>query len=121
MPRLIAAAVLAFLWTAVAAAGDSPPRHTIDLDEPGVLEALQRSNPTHYETVRKILDGVLQRSDNDVPRWIQTNFAARDVNYMPVVLTSHPPKRRLSFALDATRYEAVLILTNVHGDIVPAK
>ena len=121
MPRLVATAVLALFWTAVAAAGDATPRRAIDLNAPGALEALQRSNPTHYETVRKILEGVLQRPDTDVPRWIQTSFAARDVSYVPVVLTSHPPKRRLSFALDATRYEAVVVLTNVRGDITPAK
>ena len=121
MPRLVATAVLALLWTAVAAAGDATPRRAIDLNEPGALEALQRSNPTHYEKVRQILEGVLQRPDTDVPRWIQTNFAAHDVSYVPVVLTSHPPKRRLSFALDATRYEAVVTLTNVRGDITPAR
>src|SRR5438445_12251981 len=92
MPRLVAAAVLALLWTAVAAAGDSPPRHTIDLNEPGVLEALQRSNPTHYETVRKILKGWLRRPAIDVPRWIQPNFPPRDGGYIPGVLTA-PPQR----------------------------
>src|SRR5207244_6930332 len=81
MPRLVAAAVLALLWTAVAAAGDSPPRHTIDLDEPGVLEALQRSNPTHYETVRKILDGVLQRSDNEDRKSTRLNSSHQIISY----------------------------------------
>src|SRR5437879_4090144 len=121
MLRFVARAVLALLWTAVAAAGDSSPGRAIDIKKVGALEARQHTNPTHYEKVRKILEGVLQRPDTDVPRWIQTNFAAHDVSYVPVVLTSHPPKRRLSFALDATRYEAVVILTNVRGDITPAK
>ncbi len=121
MPRLVATAVLALFWTAVAAAGDATPRRAIDLNAPSALEALQRSNPTHYEKIRKILEGVLQRPDTDVPRWIQTNFAAHEVSYVPIVLTSHPPKRRLSFALDTTRYEAVVVLTNVRGDITPAK
>ena len=121
MPRLLAASVLALLWTAVAAAGGATPGRAIDLNTPGALEALQNSNPTHYEKVRKILEGVLQQPDAGVPRWMQTNFDAQDVKYLPIVLTSHPPKRRLSFSLDATRYEAVVILTNVHGEIVPAK
>ena len=85
------------------------------------LEALQHSNPVHYEKVRKILDGVLQQRDAQVPRWIQVNFDGRDVAYGPIVLTSHPPKRRLSFALDTTRYEATIVLTNVTGQIVPAR
>jgi hypothetical protein len=36
-------------------------------------------------------------------------------------MTSHPPKRRLSFALDDTRYVTVVTLTNVRGDVVPAR
>jgi hypothetical protein len=121
MPRLLAAAILVLLWTAVAAAGDATPGRAFDLDEPGALETLRRSNPRHYEKVRKILDGVLQQPDANVPRWIQTTFDGRNVKYIPIVLTSHPPQRRLSFALDATRYEAVVVLTTIRGDIVPAK
>ena len=100
-----------------------PPvqRRVVDLNEAGALETLQRSNPVHYEKIRRILDGVLQQKDTQVPRWIQANFDGRDVAYGPIVLTSHPPQRRLSFALDATRYEATIVLTNVTGAIVPAK
>jgi hypothetical protein len=97
------------------------PPSVIDLNEAGALEALQHSNPVHYEKVRKILDGVLQQKDAQVPRWIQANFDGRHVAYGPIVLTSHPPKRRLSFALDTARYEATIVLTNVTGQIVPAR
>ncbi len=121
MSKLIAAAVLAMLWTAVAAAGDAAPGRTINLNKPGALEALQHSNPTHYEKVRKIMEGLFQQPDTAVPRWIRTNFDARDVSYAPILLTSDPPKRRLSFALDDTRYEAVVTLTNARAEIVPLK
>jgi len=121
MPRLLVATVLVLLWTTVTAAGDAPPGRPIDLNAPGALETLRRSNPAHYEKVQQILEGVLQQRDANVPRWMQTHFAAQDVNYRPIVLTSYPAKRRLSFTLDATRYEAVVILTNVRGDIVPAQ
>ena len=93
----------------------------VDLNESGALEAVARSNLAHYEKIRRILTGILQQPEASVPRWIQANFDGRDVTYAPVVLTSHPPKRRLSFALDATRYEAIIVLTNVRGDIVPLR
>jgi len=118
---LISAAVLAMLWAGVVAADDASPRRTVDLNNPGSLEALQQSNPAHYEKVRKILEGILQQPDAAVPHWIQTNFDARNVGYVPILMTSLPPKRRLSFALDETRYEAVLTLTNVRAEIVPLK
>ena len=121
MSKVIAAAVLAMLWTAAAAAGDATSARTVNLNKPGALEALQRSNPTHHEKVRRILDGILQQPDAAVPRWIETNFEARNVSYAPILLTSDPPKRRLSLALDDTRYEAIVTLTNARGEIVPLK
>jgi hypothetical protein len=118
---LIALAVLLPVWTAVVVAGDASPGRTVNLNGPDSLEALQQSNPTHYKKVRKILDGILEQPDAAVPRWIQTNFDARNVSYVPILMTSAPPKRRLSFALDETRYEAVITLTNVRAEIVPLK
>ena len=118
---LVAAGVFAVLWTAVVVAGDASPRRTVDLNTPDSLEALQQSNPRHYKKIRKILDGILQQPDAAVPGWIQTNFDARNVSYAPILMTSAPPKRRLSFVLDETRYEAVITLTNVRAEIVPLK
>lgn len=120
-PSILAAALLLFGWTFLAAADEPPSQRAVDLNEPGVLEALQHSNPTHYDKIRRILQGVLQQADGGVPRWLQATFNARDVTYVPIVLTSHPAKRRLSFSLDATRYDVIVVLTNVRGDIIPAK
>jgi len=129
----VVAAVAALLWTGMAGCATSSATdraavtsttalgRRVDLNESGALEAVARANPAHYEKIRRILTGILQQPEASVPRWIQANFDGRDVTYAPVVLTSHPPKRRLSFALDATRYEAIIVLTNVRGDIVPLR
>jgi hypothetical protein len=93
----------------------------IDLDVPGVLDALHLTNPAHYEKVVKILDSVRNQPEAAVARWLHVGFDARDVSYAPIVLTSHPAKRRLSFALDDTRYVAVIVLTSLRGEIVPLK
>jgi len=119
--RVLTLAILLLLWSAASSAEDSRPGRVFDLDRPGALEALRLSNPAHYIKVRQIMEGAFLRSDAEVSRWMQTNFQAQDVQYGPIVLTSHPPKRRLSFALDAMRYEGTVILTNVRGEIVPAK
>ena len=119
MSKLIVAPIMVVLWIAVAVAGDANPARTVNLNKPGVLETLRQSNPTHYEKVRKILNGIPQQPDADVPRWIQTSFDARNVSYAPILMTTRPPKRRLSFALDETRYEAVLTVTKVRAEIVP--
>jgi hypothetical protein len=122
MLKLHVAAAAGLFWGAVAAAGCGTSHapvlvRTVDLNESGVLEMLQGSNPGHYEKIRRILDNIHLQQDANVPRWIQTNFKGRDVTYAPVVLTSYPPKRRLSFALDSTRYEAIIVLTDVRGEI----
>lgn len=118
--KIDAAAFLLLTLSSIASA-QSTPRRTVDLDAPGALAALQQSNPAHYVKVRTILDDVLRRKDADVPRWLRTRFDARDVSYQPVVLTSYPPKRRLSFALDDTHYLVVITLINVDSAIVPLK
>jgi hypothetical protein len=118
---LTATTLLASLWVAVAGAGTVIPRRSIDLDQPGALEALQRSNPTHYAKIQKILDRLPLQPEAKVPRWIQANFDARDATYGLMLLTSFPPKRRVSFTLDDTRYEAIVTLANWRGEKVPAQ
>jgi hypothetical protein len=63
---------------------------------------------------------VHRQPDPAVERWMRVSFDAKDVSYAPIVLTSHPAKRRLSFALDDTRYVAVVILPAA-ATIVPLR
>ena len=122
MRTALALFVLAMLATVgLAAAAPATPTRTIDLDRPGALEALEQSNPVHHEKVLKIVEGIVRQPDAAVPRWIAVNFNGSGVDYAPVVMTSHPPKRRLSFALDDTRYNIVVVLTHATGTITPAK
>jgi hypothetical protein len=103
-----------------AAADDLVPRRFVDLDRPGALEALRRSNPTHFEKVRQIVSGVGQQPDASVAGWMRASFDARDVTYAPIEMTSYPPKRRLAFALDDTRYSIVVTVMRP-GRITPAQ
>jgi len=80
----------------------------VDLDAPGALEALALNNRGHYERVRAILSEVQAQPEADVPRWLEARFDARDVAYGALLLTSLPPKRHLSFAIDDVRYHTLL-------------
>ena len=113
-------AALVIFWTGIAAAGDLTLSRVVDLDKPGALEALQQLNPTHYEKIRQIVTGILQQPDVAVPGWMRANFDARGVLYSQIEMTSYPPKRRLSFELDDTRYVVVVTLTR-DGKITPLK
>lgn len=122
MVKPLALSVLTMLMAVTpASAAPVTPTRTIDLDSPGAMQALEQSNPVHYEKVLKIVEGVIRQPDAKVSRWIAVTFNGRDVSYAPVVMTSYPPKRRLSFALDDTRYVTIVTLTNVRGDVVPAR
>ena len=116
---IIAAAFLLVAFTNAVAQPELPRK--VDLDAPGALEALEQTNPAHYAIVRTILAEVFLRPDIEVPRWLRVSFNAQGVDNRPIVLTSHPPKRRLSFTLDDARYVAVIVLTNVTGTVVPLK
>jgi hypothetical protein len=94
---------------------------TIDLDQPDALVVLQQANPAHYAKVRLILEGAARNPRSDLSRWARVAFDARDVDYPPIVLTSHPAKRRLAFSLDDTRYVATVVLTDLRGAVTPAK
>jgi hypothetical protein len=52
---------------------------------------------------------------------MRVSFDARAVNYSAFILTSYPPQRRLSFVLDDTRYQAVVILTSVPARALPLR
>ena len=47
-------------------------------------------------------------------------FNAREVSYASIEMTSLPPKRRLSFALDNTRYTVVVTRTR-DGKVIPLR
>ena len=99
-----------------------PRSRVLDLNAPGALEALRRENPVHYRKLQQILNGLTDRPQEDIPNWIQTNFAASDVVYSLHLLTSEPPKERhLKLNLDDTRYEAVVTLRRSGGTICPMK
>ena len=120
MIRVSAAAIVLAVAVLAVVPNRAPAAAPVDLNVPGVLEALAAAKPAHYDKIRKILDGVTRQPDAAVARWMQVSFDAKDVTYAPIVLTTHPAKRRLSFALDATRYVAVVTLPTP-GAIVPLR
>ncbi len=128
MIRIIVAVVITFSLISYALAETSTseqsihiikkPKQIIDINQPGVLEALKGENPVHYRKIQEMMDGLnFVHPDFDVPGWIQKTFNAHDVLYTPVLMTSDPPKRRISFSLDNTRYLAVVTLKRLKPEI----
>ena len=91
---------------------------TVDLNQPEVLERLARENPFHFAMIRRILAGVDTMPEPAVGRWMKAQFNATDVTYSPVLMTSDPPKKQLTFTLETTRYSALLTLTSEGARLV---
>lgn len=83
----------------------------VDLNAPGALAGLKAGRPGDYSRIIGVIAGVTRHPETDVARWISTTLHAADVSYLPLWLTSLPPKRRLSFCLHGTRYAVVLTIT----------
>jgi len=118
MTRLIAIATVLLLGAGQLPALAAPA--VVDLDAPGALEAVARDNPVHYEKIRRIVAGVNSKPDSHVFEWLRVGFGATDIQYVPLIMVSYPPKRRLSFSLDGTRYVTVITL-DVRPKVTPAR
>ena len=93
----------------------------VDLGQPGALERLKTEQPLRYAAVSEIL-----RVAERIPckagelEAIKTRYDVRDWQCTFLVMTSYPPKRHLTFALEGTRYVATVTLNDAGGKIVPA-
>jgi len=119
MSRVTIAALLALLFVEAVSAAPFLVLRQVDLNRPGAMENLHASNPSHYGTVLNLLDGLKQRPDEDVPRWIMVNFRASTAAYSAFALTSLPAQKDLSFTLDQVRYRARITLAPGGALVLP--
>jgi hypothetical protein len=99
---LLLAVALFGLGSAGSAGADQA---VVDLRDGGALERLRVDNPAHYAAIRQILAGLAEQPQRAEGDWLQATFDAREVELSRLMLkTSYPPRQRLSFTLDTTRY-----------------
>jgi len=102
----------------ISAAYSSPA--IIDLDNPGALDKLQAERPEHFQKVIGILQDEQRLPEKEVVGWLRTNYQTESAAFGPTLLVAYPPKRRLSFLLDAVRYHATVVVNVPQAVIVPA-
>ena len=118
MRSILVAALAAFLAPAFAAG----PAKFVDLDRPGALDSLAAENPNHH---RRALDliRVAEKLPCKLgpPRTLEAKADGEKFSCTPTILmTSFPPKRRVSFTLDDTRYQTVVTITDAGARLMPA-
>jgi len=118
--RIVVIALTSTLIASANAGGSS--WQPIDLNRPATLEQLKLERPKHYAAIAEVIR-VVER----VPcenREVETLKARYDISQWAcnfVLLTSDPPKRRLSFQLEETRYVALVTLKGAQGSVIPAR
>ena len=108
--RIVSIAIFSAIITSANAAGTTS--QPIDLNQPGALEMLQTERPEHFRAITEVLR-VVERvpCGNAEVRSLEARFDIREMACNFVLMTSDPPKRRLSFALEGTSY--VVVVTRV--------
>lgn len=110
-PVLLAVVALLGLGS-VGSAGADPA--AVDLRDAGALERLREANPAHYAAIRQILTGLSEQPERVEGDWLQATFDAREVELSRLLLkTSYPPRQRLSFTLDDTRYKLHVVRSDL--------
>jgi hypothetical protein len=100
-------------------AGAAPPSAVIELDGAG-LEQLRHANPNHFARAQRILTAanyLCRPRGGDV---FLTALGAQDLSCQQMLLeTSNPPKWRIAFRLDQTRYAASIVVTDDPPRLLP--
>ncbi len=104
MRKVALAAIM--LALSVCAQGSAPgQRQIVDLRGPHALERLEKTDPSHFEIIRKIVAGLREEPQRAESDWLTVNFHAQDVDLSRHLLrTTNPPKQLLRFRLDDVQY-----------------
>jgi|SRR5690606_13833536 len=113
-----AALLTAFLCTSAASGADRDEKSVVWLLGPEALAELEQTNPAHHERAVKIIAAAADLCRPSVSATYYVQFQEHEVSCSEsLLLTSNPPKRRLSFELDDTRYVALVTVPNSAGKL----
>ena len=107
--RVLLLAVLAFGASVTCGADLAVWQSAVRLDTAEDLARLRATNPNHYARAKRLLGAANTLCQPGRPK--AQNADARDISCELLLLTSNPPKRRFSFTLDKTRYDALVRMT----------
>jgi len=113
----ILVALMLLAGTALAA----PVARIVDIDNPGTLDAIREQSPEHYAKIEKILAAAERVPAFEWGKHLPAAVGASDVMALPLWMVSDPPKLKLEFTLDDTRYSATVIGRLPGAGLQPAR
>lgn len=103
-------------------AADAPSAKVVYLDDTASLAHLKATNPDHYARARGILAAANRLCRPGDPQVYFAQYHAEAIACARSTLyTSLPPKRRLSFRLDDTRYIAMVVIEDPRARLDPVR
>jgi TPR repeat protein len=94
----------------------------VNLDKPGVLEAIEKADPASHRKIIEILRLAQAEPCETLPQILKTRFDVAGANCGAFqLLTSDPPKRHLSFTLADTTYVSHVVQYKLRGKVIPAE
>jgi hypothetical protein len=109
---------LAALTAHAAAALSHPPVYLYGQAD---LDRLRATNPGHYARAERIMAAANELCRPQAGDVTYAKFDAQDIYCADMLLkTSNPPQRQISFTLDATRYIALVAVTDDPPRVMPA-
>ena len=109
---------LAALTAHAAVALSNPPVYLNGQDD---LDRLRATHPDRYARAERIMTAANELCRPRPGEVSYAKFEAKDISCSDMLLkTSNPPKRRISFTLDDTRYIALVAVTDDPPRVMPA-
>ena len=113
-----AIAISAIAVSLAATAG--PPSKTVDLNRPGVLEAIEQQDRPLYERIHGVLKAAEIEPCETLPKLMQALHVGMETCNGHDILTSYPAKIRVSFRIDDTLYSSNVIQPRITAKARPA-
>ena len=114
--RAIAVTALALSFTALA----GPATKSVDLNRPGVLEAIEKSDKGLYDRIHGVLKAAEIEPCESLPKLVQALHVGMETCNGHDILTSYPAKIRVSFRIDDTVYSSNVIQPKITAQARPA-
>jgi hypothetical protein len=93
----------------------------VDLDRPGALDRIEAQDPALYKRLIGVIKAAEMQPCEHLPKLIEAQFRATlSTCNAYSILTSFPPKIRMSFLVDGTLYVSNVQQPGLVGKIVPA-
>lgn len=110
---LLSLGLIALTFTLAPRTTTASPDKYVYLYGQSDLDRLRATNPGHYARAERIMAAANELCRPKPGDISYAKFDARDISCAEMVVkTSNPPKRQISFTLDATHYIALVVVTD---------